>query len=122
MNSDVLPNKNYRSLSEAILNIFNHKINIIDRTSDTEFKLLEVIYRLIQDKTDPENFDKVVGIITIESERAVCESCWNVITTFAEFFPKINIIVRSYYGDEHSKYEENGVIFAPNFLATSNIR
>jgi The BURPS668_1122 family of deaminases len=106
---------NLSTLRDSILDEFHHKENQFDRTTDTEFKLLEYIYRQIQLLGIPQDqYSEIVGRITLESERSICESCANVIRIFKKMFPKIELIIRSYYGDEHCEYQSDGVVFGRN--------
>lgn len=111
----------FQSLKDSLLSEFEHKQNKFERNWDTEYKLLQYIYRLIQSRINPKDFKNVIGDITIESERSVCESCDNVIAAFRRIFPNITLIIRSYYGDEHCRYERDGIIFTGNLKSIKPI-
>jgi The BURPS668_1122 family of deaminases len=104
------------TLKDAVINNFRHKKNNVEnRNSDTEFKLLEYICRLISKrKISKKDFANIVGEIVLESERSCCESCNNVITMFKNLFPSIKLIFRSYFGDQNSRYTKDGIVFVPS--------
>ncbi len=114
MSKDIKKLSNLESLRESVLNDFKHKLNKFERLNDTEYKLLEYILRVVQSKIELADRVFVGGTVIIESERSICESCDNVIATFKKIFPNITLIISSYYGDEHCRYEKEGIVFTPN--------
>jgi The BURPS668_1122 family of deaminases len=121
LSNRIVGNKFSHTLGDAVTNNFTHKINkIVDRNTDTEFKLLEYLCKLFADQKIPvEDFEKIIGEIILESERSCCESCNSVIIKFKKLFPNIKLTFRSYFGDQNSLYTENGITFVPTSIRHS---
>ncbi len=109
---ETISKDNLYSLWHFVIDEFEHKVNVYPRVNDTEYKIFEFIFRQIQLLgISSSDFKIITGQIILESERSICESCNNVINNFKLFFPKIEIIVRSYYGGDHAEYQPNKVLF-----------
>lgn len=123
MERDIKSLEIFRSLRGSLKLDFEHKQNTFDRSWDTEYKLLEYIFRLIQSHVNFADFDKVRGGVVIISERSICESCFNVIVEFKKIFPSIDCTIKSCYGDEYCRYEEDNIVFVPkiNFDQPKNL-
>jgi The BURPS668_1122 family of deaminases len=93
---------------------FTHKFNVHPRWHDTEFKILEYLATELLGKDNleikqlinqqdyvqiHELTNEFEGVLTIFSERRVCESCASVIKLFKKIFPNIRLDVIEGFGD-----------------------
>ncbi|WP_243456797.1 deaminase domain-containing protein [Polaribacter batillariae] len=90
----------WRSVSSGVaeqeIHVFESSIQGWDRITDSEFRMLNDLARVMtnnQAQQVGDVFENITGTIKIVSERPYCSSCTNVVVQFSEMFPNVNIVL-----------------------------